>query len=380
MLVVRGIKKLRDRVKSPVAAPDEVSTTALGDWFATALFWKPQVALVVNTATFLPVFVELAPATTLLDRLPSAIEAVLRAHGVDEAFLATELAAMAEVRIAPTNDRRVLGVMNEFAFLGETFHRGGTTDLLALSLRLASTPVGPLDKRHGFPDRELAALVGDGRPLADVIPLRPEVVEPVPPTAVPARGDVYQLKVTLAETKPPIWRRVLVDGASTLDQVHEVIQAALGWWNYHLHEFEVGEARYGVPDPDYDPAYDWGPPTLDEHQVRLDSIVGAGDRFSYTYDFGDNWRHTIVVEKVDPAGEGDPVSVPACIDGRRAGPPEDCGGTWGYEELLGILADPTHPEHDASLEWVGGRFDPDAFDPAEFADNLRNQRLAAFDD
>ncbi|HMQ28672.1 MAG TPA: hypothetical protein PKA98_21980, partial [Acidimicrobiales bacterium] len=110
MLVFRGTKKLRDRVKGPVAAADEASTTALGDWFATALFWKPQVALLVNSATFLPVFVELAPAATLLDRVPAAIEAALRNQGVDEAFVAAERAAMGEVRIAPTNDRSVVGV------------------------------------------------------------------------------------------------------------------------------------------------------------------------------------------------------------------------------------------------------------------------------
>ena len=382
MLVVWGTKKLRDRVKGPVAGEGDESSTALGDWFATALFWKPQVALLVNSATFLPVFVDLAPAATLLDRIPAAIEAALRRQGVDEAFVAAERAAMGEVRIAPTNDRSVVGVMNEFAFMGERFHQGGFTNLEDLGLRLAGTPVGPLHKRHGFPDRELAALVGAGGPLAEVIPLRPGLEEQTPPapSPAPAGGDVYQLKVTLQGTKPPVWRRVLVDGASTLDQVHEVVQAAFGWWNYHLHEFEVGDARYGVPDPDYNPEYDWGPPTLDERQVRLESVAGEGSKLDYTYDFGDDWRHRIVVEKVLAADAGAPVTVPACIDGRRACPPEDCGGAWGYEELLAILADPSHPEHGARREWLGRPFDPAAFDPADFDENLRNQQLAGFDD
>lgn len=384
MLVVRGTKKLRDRVKGPVAGAEEVSTTALGDWFATALFWKPQVALLVNSATFLPVFVELAPAATLLDRVPAAIEAALRRQGVDEAFIAAERAAMGEVRIAPTNDRSVVGVMNEFAFVGERSQAKGPTDLSALSLRLSSLLLGPLMKGDGpgSPDRALAALAGVLAPLAEVIPLRPGIEEqaPPPPSPVPARGDVYQLKVTLAETKPPVWRRVLVDGAGTLDQVHEVIQAAFGWWNYHLHEFEVGDERYGAPDPDYDPAYDFGPPTIDERQVRLDAIAGEGSKLDYTYDFGDNWRHEIVVEKVLAADAPAPVTVPACIDGRRACPPEDCGGAWGYEELLAILADPTHPEHDARREWLGRPFDPAAFDPADFDENLRQLHLADLGD
>jgi hypothetical protein len=185
---------------------------------------------------------------------------------------------------------------------------------------------------------------------------------------------VFQLKVTLLDTKPPIWRRVLVDGSSTLDQVHEVIQAAFGWWNYHLHEFEVGRNRYGVPDPDED----WGAPPRDERRTRLAAIAGEGSSFRYTYDFGDGWDHRVVVEGLLPPSAD--TATPACIGGRRACPPEDCGGTWGYRELLEILADPTHPEHGERREWLGRPFDPDAFDPREFDDNLRNGRLAMFDD
>lgn len=374
MLIVRGTKKLRDRAKGTPARDGDESTTALGDWFATTLFWRPQVALLVNTRTFIPVLMELAPAATLLDRAPAAIEEVLRLHGVDDRFLTTEGAAMADVRIAPTNDRSVLGVMNEFASLGEHHQWIEPVDLVQLSLRLAGTPIGSLRKRTGFPDRELAAIVGRNDQLAEVIPLRPDqTTDSAAASPAPGTGSVYQLEVTLHDTKPPIWRRVLVDGASTLDHVHEVIQAAFGWWNCHLHEFEIGETRYGVPDPDED----WGPPTNDESKVRLDSVATEGSKFEYVYDFGDWWRHKIVVEKVLPA---DPTTtVPTCIDGRRACPPEDCGSTWGFYELLKILADPTHPEHDERREWIGRAFDPEAFDPSEFEDNLRSRRLAAFD-
>ena len=375
MLVVRGTKKLRDRVKGAPAGNDDVSTTVLGDWFATALFWRPQVALLVNARTFIPVFIELAPAAELLDRVPAAIEAALRAHGVDEAIIAAEVEAMTDVRIAPTNDRSVVGVMNEFAFLGEHHQAGESVDLMQLSLRLAGTPIGPLHKSTGFPDLELAEVLGGTSPLAEVIPIRPgqPVVAPVSPVAEP-EGTIFQLKVTLHDTKPPIWRRVLVDGASTLDHVHEVIQAAFGWWNYHLHDFKIDGSEYGVPDPDED----WGPPVNDESVVRLDSVAGEGSKFDYTYDFGDNWRHKVLVEKVTPA-DGT-ATVPACIDGRRACPPEDCGGTWGYKELLEILADPRHPEHADKLEWIGRPYNPEAFDASEFDENLRNQKLAAFDD
>lgn len=373
MLVIRGTKKLRDRVKGVPARQGDESTTALGDWFANALFWRPQVALLVNSRTLLPVFMELAPSATLLERAPAAIEAVLRRHGVDDGFLSVESEAMREVRIGPTNDRAVLGVMNELAFQGEWLWKEGLRDLEALSLRMASLIVGRLSE--GSPDRQLAADVGRGESRATVIPF-PSQQAPGEPAPKPraTNGRVFQLKVTLLDTKPPIWRRLLVDGGSTLDHLHEVIQAAFGWWNYHLHEFEIGRARYGIPDPDED----WGEPPQDERRTRLDAIASEGSSFRYTYDFGDGWDHRIVVEKVLPAYSV--AVVPACIDGRRACPPEDCGGPWGYRELLQILADPTHPEHGERREWIGRPFDPQAFDRSAFEDNLRDGRLTGFDD
>ncbi len=157
MLVVRGTKKLRDRVKASVTG-EATSTGILGDWFATALFWRPQVALVVNARTFLPIFMPLAPAPKLLDRLPDEIARVLDLHGVDHSVIDAERAHMADVSFSPTNDRSVVGVMNEFAFLGEHFFRG---DLTALTLRMAKTPVGPLRSTHHFPDLALSALLAD---------------------------------------------------------------------------------------------------------------------------------------------------------------------------------------------------------------------------
>jgi hypothetical protein len=373
VLVVRGTKKLRDRVKGAPVADGDASTTALGDWFATALFWRPQVALLVNSRTLLPVFMELAPAATLLDRAPAAIEKVLRLHGVDDTFLAVERDAMSDVRIAPTNDRSVVGVMNEFAFHGEHLWKDGLEDFESLSLRMSSLILGPLHRGAGSPDRELAAVVG-GAELATVISFPGPRISSDPAQRPSEGGSVLQLKVTLLDTKPPIWRRVLVDGSATLDQVHEVIQAAFGWWNYHLHEFEVGRKRYGIPDPDHD----WGEPPRDERRTRLDAIASVGASFRYTYDFGDGWDHRIDVEKVLSASVG--TTVPACIDGRRACPPEDCGGTWGYRELVAILADSTHPDHPERLEWIGRPFDPESFDPGDFEDNLRNGQLIRFDD
>ena len=131
-------------------------------------------------------------------------------------------------------------------------------------------------------------------------------------------------------------------------------------------DFTGGDSEVDV-DPDDD---DWGLPTTDESGIRLDAVAGQGSRFLYRYDFGDNWRHDVEVEKVLPADEA--VTVPACVDGRRACPPEDCGGTGGFERLLEILDDPSHPEHRERREWMGRDYDPTSFDPGEFDENLRN--------
>jgi hypothetical protein len=373
VLVVRGTKKLRDRLKAPPAAADDATTTVLGDWFANVLFWRPHTVLLVNSRTLLPVFMPLAPGVTLLDRIPAAIATHLHAHGASEDFLAAELAAMNEIRIAPTNDRSVLGVMNEFAYQGEMMVKiDRITDLDQISLRLSRLLVGPLMAGNGSPDKELASVLGADR--SNVIPFPKQ---PVAPTLATTAATAYQLKITLRGIKPTIWRRVLVDGSATLDEVHEVIQAAFGWWNYHLYEFEFGRTRYGIPDPDWD----FGPPTRDSRTTSLAKVAKAGTPFTYTYDFGDHWVHKVLVEKVVPAAAD--IALPACIDGRRAAPPEDCGGTWGYAELIEILADPTHPDHAERAAWAGqwsGRNDLEAFDPAEFADNLQVVRDGLLDD
>jgi len=351
-----------------------------GDWFATALFWKPQVALLVNERTLLPVYMPLAPAATLLDRVPDAIATVLRLQGVDGTIIASESAAMGDTRIAPTDNRSIVGVMNEFSFMGERMFEANTGDLQQLSLRMSQMIVGPLMKGTGSPDRELAAVLAASAPAqlpSDVIPFpgsyRPDSA-PATVSEPPPAGSIFQLKVTLQNVEPLVWRRVLVDAGSYLSDVHEVIQAAFGWWNSHLHDFEVDAKRYGVCDPNDD----WSTPAIDEGFIRLDSIATVGSSIDYMYDFGDGWSHKIIVEKILPATSG--TSVPACIGGRRACPPEDCGGPWGYQELLAILADPTHPEHRERAEWLDRPFDPDAFDPADFARNLRMIRRPAFDD
>ena len=159
MFVVRGTKKFRDRVRQAVPIPEVPASTVLGDWYATALFWRPQVALFVDEQTLLPVLVPLAPASTLLSRFPDVLEQVLTAHGVPSWFMGRELAEMGSHRLEATKNRSVIGMLTEFSYLLEHGESSGGADLLALAVRLAHTPCGPLYRSHTFPDRELHALI-----------------------------------------------------------------------------------------------------------------------------------------------------------------------------------------------------------------------------
>ncbi len=169
---------------------------------------------------------------------------------------------------------------------------------------------------------------------------------------------IYQIKITLEYIRPPIWRRVQVPGTILLPKLHRLIQAAMGWEDAHLHAFCVGDITYALPDPELN---NW---MQDERRIHLSQIAPVEkSKFRYDYDFGDGWHHLVVVEKILPAEPG--KNYPVCIAGKRACPPEDCGGPWGYFEFVEAVFNPEHEQHKELLEWVGGEFDPEAFDLAE---------------
>ena len=200
------------------------------------------------------------------------------------------------------------------------------------------------------------------------------MVSPMEPSARGGVRSVYQIKVTLRGIRPPIWRRVLVHSDITLDRLHEILQWAMGWHNSHLHQFVAHGVAYGTPDPDFDDI-----DVRDEKRMRLDqAIVDPGAKIIYEYDFGDDWQHDVLLEKILPPDED--TDYPVCVKGRRACPPEDCGGPWGYAELLETLQDPTHPEYEDLLQWAGRKIDPDAFDVEETNDERDDtMRLLAED-
>ena len=167
--------------------------------------------------------------------------------------------------------------------------------------------------------------------------------------------SIYQLKITLNDSKPPIWRRILVPDSISLHQLHTILQIVMGWTNSHLHQFIIDDEYYG--DPEDDEMGDM----KNEKRYRLNQFVRRkGFKFIYEYDFGDSWEHIILVEAILPIQKG--AQYPICLEGKRACPPEDVGGVWGYEEFLEVISNPKHPEHEEMLEWVGEDFDPEFFD------------------
>lgn len=163
---------------------------------------------------------------------------------------------------------------------------------------------------------------------------------------------LIKLKVTLQSIRPPIWRRLLMPGWITLGELHWAIQTTMGWENCHLHRFDIADRAYGDPL-----SVDM---VNDEECMTLDGVVKSRvTRFRYTYDFGDDWEHVIAIEGTQPALDGD--AYPACIAGRRNCPPEDCGGCWGYQEMLNALVDPDHPDRDEWAEMADDGFDSETF-------------------
>ena len=178
---------------------------------------------------------------------------------------------------------------------------------------------------------------------------------------------VLTLRVELTGTSPLVWRRVLVNSSSTFEDLHGVLQLAMGWEDYHLHEFRVGDLRIGINDDEDDDDV----PLTDEASVSLGDLVGVGGHFAYEYDFGDGWVHDVVVEASEEVPRA--LDRAVCLGGERACPLEDSGGISGYEELLLVLSDPDHERHAEFVRWAAG-FDPSVFSVAGVNVSLQHPR------
>jgi hypothetical protein len=187
-------------------------------------------------------------------------------------------------------------------------------------------------------------------------------------------ASVHRLKVTLRSVKPPIWRRIEVASDVTLAELSDLLECAMGWLGGHLHAFEAGGITYERPDPDDG----FSRHAEDETEHRLgDVLTASGAKMRWDYDFGDGWQHDVVVEAIAPLDPS--VDYPRCVTGRRACPPEDCGGPWGFGELLEAITDPAHPRHDELIEWLPDGYDSDRFDADEATQDMRAPRPLAED-
>jgi hypothetical protein len=173
-------------------------------------------------------------------------------------------------------------------------------------------------------------------------------------------NQIYQFKISLKGVRPPIWREIQVPETYTFWDFHVAIQDAMGWQDYHLHEFELLKPSTGLKVNIGTPDEDFGRKVLPGWTQKIADYFSSENRAaSYLYDFGDDWEHQIELQKIIPKKRG--ISYPVCTNGKRACPPEDCGGIWGYEDLLEIIKDPTHEEYEEMMEWLGGKFDPEYF-------------------
>lgn len=179
---------------------------------------------------------------------------------------------------------------------------------------------------------------------------------------------MHKVRITLQDITPSIWRIILVEDAITLHKFNHMIQAAMGWTNCHLHEFEIAGQRYGIPSDEY-----FDENIKDGKKYILSNMLKKGDTCLYTYDFGDSWCHTIEVE--DVAASFGRLKAPACIGGARCCPPEDCGGVYGYVDLMENLADPEHEEYNSTLDWLEAIGFEEGYDPEAFTKEAATKRM-----
>jgi len=181
---------------------------------------------------------------------------------------------------------------------------------------------------------------------------------------------IYRIKIALKESKPRIWRRLLVQPDLLLSDFHKIIQTSMGWTNSHLHQFIKNQTYYSMRMPENDLWDEMN--DVDYKKMKIsDLLKNEKEKITYEYDFGDSWYHDVILEKILPVDEK--LKYPVCLAGKMNCPPEDCGGVWGYSDMLEILKQPDHEEYDSYIEWLGGPFDPEHFDKDIVNEMLREE-------
>jgi len=184
-------------------------------------------------------------------------------------------------------------------------------------------------------------------------------------------NKIYQIQIALRGFKPKIWRRILIPSDLLLSDFHKIIQTTMGWTNSHLHQFIKNRTFYSVKYPD-DDTWDIDNVDYKKEKTRISDLLRTEkDKIIYEYDFGDGWEHDIILEKILPVDND--IKYPICVAGKMNCPPEDCGGVWGYFQMLEVLKQPAHEEYENIIEWLGGEFDPQYFDKDEINELLRRK-------
>ena len=329
----------------------EAPGSPLDTWYANLLRISRRKCVLFTHAESLFSFLTFDASRSSLKDLDAVfrdgLQEAMTREGFTPSVISQLMRGYEEARYAKTESRKVLGSMNDLASMFK-FHfmsRGGpeNCDLPATIRKMNRVPFSPLGRRYAI--EVFSGLLGIERQIH----LEELIATPV------SSGSVYQLMVTLRESEPAIWRRLLVQD-TTLDRLSDFLIAAMGWKGYHLHVFVAGSRRYSIPDPEW---YD--EELKDESSVKLSDIVSVKQHsFIYEYDLGDSWQHEVLVENIGPPEPG--RRYPICLAGSLACPPEDVGGIGGFYDFLEAIRDPGHPEHKYLLEWAGGGFDPKAFD------------------
>ncbi len=186
----------------------------------------------------------------------------------------------------------------------------------------------------------------------------------------------YQIQILLRGSNPKIWRRVLIPSDLLLSDFHKIIQTTMGWTNSHLHQFIKDRTFYTrrMADDDF-----WGEKdNVDYLKIKIsDLLKKEKDRIINEYDFGDSWEHDIILEKINNNGVNE--NIPTCLTGKNNCPPEDCGGIWGYSDMLEILKHPDNEEYEEYVEWLGEEFDPKYFDKNEINEMLKTKDFGCFE-
>ena len=190
------------------------------------------------------------------------------------------------------------------------------------------------------------------------------------------KQKIYQIQIALKRSKPKIWRRILAPSDLLLPDLHKIIQTTMGWTNSHLHQF-IKDQTFYVRKTEEDMFWE-DLDNVDYSNIKIsDLLKKEKDKIIYEYDFGDGWEHDIILEKIDPDIKY--KDLPVCIAGKNHCPPEDCGGVWGYEDLLYILKNPDHEDYEDYMEWLGGDFDPKYFNKNEVNEMLKLDDYGCFE-